>query len=178
MQANKFSERPSGPFKTRLSVTRNTPLLGVCGLKKRENKDIDNWKNVNDVMSSWEVSYSHWFSEWLDTATGHSTSTFSRVVGNWVKFHILMYLGLKQKYPINEGFLTSLGTKSNKKQCRQNHGLAMGIFYRHRKPIVLPPRFNLQIQTSTWGTTFLFDTFIKKTWVYHLLKFYPISRPP
>ena len=51
-----------------------------------------------------------------------------RVVENWVKFHILIYLGPLHKYPIKEGFLTSWGVKSNKKPCRQNHRFTMGTF--------------------------------------------------
>ena len=36
-------------------------------------------------------------------------SVNTRVVGKWVKFHILIYLGPLHKYPIKEGFLTSWG---------------------------------------------------------------------
>ena len=52
----------------------------------------------------------------------------TRVVPNWVKFHILIYLSPLHKCPIKEGFLTSWGVKSNKKPCRQNYRVAMGIF--------------------------------------------------
>ena len=57
-------------------------------------------------------------------------------------------------------------------------GLLWGLFYCHWKPIVLPPWFNLQIQTSTCGRTFLFGTFMQKTRVYHFFKFDPTSWPP
>ena len=51
-----------------------------------------------------------------------------RVVPNWVKFHLLIYLSPLHKCPRKEGFLTSWGVKSNKKPCRQNYRVAMGIF--------------------------------------------------
>ena len=53
----------------------------------------------------------------------------NRVVGNWVKFHILIYLGPLHKYPIKEDFFTSWGVKSIVKPCRQNHRLTMGTFF-------------------------------------------------
>ena len=56
------------------------------------------------------------------------TNINTRVVPNWVKFHILIYLSPLHKCPIKEGFLTSWGVKSNKKPCRQNHRLTMEIF--------------------------------------------------
>ena len=40
---------------------------------------------------------------------GMKHHVISRVVGKWVKFHILIYLGPLHKYPIKEGFLTSWG---------------------------------------------------------------------
>ena len=48
-----------------------------------------------------------------------------------LKFHILIYLSPLHKCPIKEGFLTSWGVKSDKKPCRQNYRVAMGIFYCH-----------------------------------------------
>ena len=67
----------------------------------------------------------------INFVTTHSTylpNVNSRVVPNWVKFHILIYLSPLHKCPIKEGFLTSWGVKSNKKPCRQNYRVAMGIF--------------------------------------------------
>ena len=85
---------------------------------------------------------------------------YNRMVRNWVKFHILIYLSPLHKCPMKEGFLTSWGVKSRKKPCRQNHRLAMVIFCCQGKPIVW---FNLLISTSTCGLTFLFGTFMQKT---------------
>ena len=52
-------------------------------------------------------------------------------------------------------------------------GLLWGFFYCHRKPLVLPPWLNLQIQTSTSGKNFLFGTFMQKTRVYHFFEIWP-----
>ena len=41
MGANERSERPSGPFKTRLSLTRNAPM-------DDENNDENNDNDIND----------------------------------------------------------------------------------------------------------------------------------
>ena len=57
-------------------------------------------------------------------------------------------------------------------------GLLWGLFFCHRKLIVLPTWFNLQIQTSACRKTYFFGTFMQKTRVYYFLKFDPIFRPP
>merc|ERR1712148_60866 len=98
---------------------------------------------------------------------------------NRVKFQKMIYSSFLHNCTKKEGSPTSRGLNLKIKPWRQNYRLPMGLlwgfFYCHRKPIVLPPWFNLQIQTSTCGKTFFFVTFMQKTRVYHFLKFDPIS---
>ena len=57
----------------------------------------------------------------------NDTITVSRVVGNLVKFHNLIYSGHLHEYLIKEGFFKSWGWKSSKKACQQHHRLTVGI---------------------------------------------------
>ena len=43
VRANEHSERPSGPFKTRLSVTRIAPSVLLLSLSSRPGLDLKGW---------------------------------------------------------------------------------------------------------------------------------------
>ena len=86
-----------------------------------------NIKQARDTVTQVTSWWTRWYVQTY-TPINHDKAMGVRVVPNWVKFHILIYLSPFHKYPIKEGFLRSLGVKSNKKPCRQNHRLAMGTF--------------------------------------------------
>ena len=111
--------------------------------RKLSDKDMRNWNwEKSSFFPPSRVSSSTFFISLLLQLLD-IICIYIRVVQNWAKFYLLIYLSPLHKCPIKEGFLTSWGVKSNEKPCRQNHRLAMGIFYCHRKPIVLPPWSNI-----------------------------------
>ena len=62
MRANERSERPSGPLKTRLSVTRNTPILEFHLTQKTVSQVSENAIGVSKLMN--RVSERNAANEW------------------------------------------------------------------------------------------------------------------
>ena len=84
-----------------------------------QDKCHQNWRLQNVRMKYQRCTlYSHYhvdtfnlqtLCEWPGLWSFVLHCMYTRVVGKWVKFHILIYLGPLHKYPIKEGFLTSWG---------------------------------------------------------------------
>ena len=78
------------------------------------------------VSVSEHLHQTNGFAKWAFSTSSSILCKFViRVVGNWVKFHILIYSGHLQKYSLKEVSLTCW--ISNKKPCQQQHRLIIRI---------------------------------------------------
>ena len=87
---------------------------------------------------------SRFFLLWLEKPN-YTVYRKKRVVRKFVKFFILIYLGLLHKVQLKKDFSQVGVWNQTRNVVGKTIGLLWGFFHFHRKPVVLPTWLNLQI---------------------------------